>query len=220
MLCVFYFVVSVFFKLLLLLFVYSGTIVASRIDIFTYCFVSYPQMTREYPQNKPLLKTLLAAGSRRQEPTWCSKACVQAVAPFSSSLSAEAGSCARWQPALLCWSKHKLLLSSVTGGNTGASPRLFQDNPRSGLQRRQAVKVSDMTTLVPSLRLLRLDTHLARRKRQHFSVILPQPHARRHTQTHAAVLLPVRYAQQRTETQRPFQVRLFLSFFLFFLTFL
>lgn len=51
------------------------------------------------------------SGSRQKEPTCCSKACVQAVAPFSSSLSAEAGSCSRWQPALLCWSKHKLLLS-------------------------------------------------------------------------------------------------------------
>lgn len=176
------------------------------ISIF-FCLLS--SNDTRIPQNKPFPKTLLALVRRSPH----------VVVKRASRL---------WLPSPPRWAlrQDRVLADSqlcyvgvntnsssppVTGGNTEASPRLFQDNPRSGLERRQAVKVSDMTTLVPSLRLLHLDTHLARRKRPHFSVIL-QPHARRHTHTRTAVLLPVRYAQQRTVTKRPFQVRLFLNF--------
>lgn len=70
--------------------------------------------------------------------------------------------------------------SPVTGGNTEASPRLFQHNLRSGLIL-GAIKVSDTITLC---------------RQAVFCVSFGGTFSCRFSVTHNAVL-PVRYAQQR-----------------------
>lgn len=75
----------------------------------------------------------------------------------------------------------------VTGGNTEASPRLFQANLRPGLHRFEAVKVSDVLTLFHPAVFCIL-TLIWRVGNVRFPVIF-QSHTTR---------LPVRYAQRRT----------------------
>lgn len=152
------------------------------------------------------------SGSRQKEPTCCSKACVQAVAPFSSSLSAEAGSCARWQPALLCWSKHKLLLSP---GDRRQHRSVASPFPRQSAlgtwtpSSRQGEWYDYFGAIAPSS--ASWHTSGASETSTFFSHS-SATRTQTHTHTRTAVLLPVRYAQQRTVTKRPFQVRLFLNF--------